>query len=147
MKKYLALLCAAALSVSVLTGCGSEPVQEEEELHMELSLWCCSDCPAAEAFAVLAESYTRVRPSTKINVTVFEAEDELLSAAEDKLPDMVLCSHTAASELSEKDQLWDCSTLFGGISPGIVPIYGGGCIGKSFFPLCYDADVLCVSAA
>ena len=97
MKSGRLIIILLVLSL-LLSGCGDNGERDY------VSLWCLQSEPAAELLISLAEEYNASRPkgSLRVSVRSFPDEDSLAQGFDTMRPDILLCSHLKAQELSEQ---------------------------------------------
>ena len=138
-RSLLVFLIAAAL---LLSACG---LSSGVEAH-PLSLWYAQDDPLAPAMEALLTEYnaSRERGARAVAARAFEDEAALTRALESgSVPDLLLCPHALAFSLDERRLLRAAGT---GPDYPVWLLQRSDCVGKSYFPIGFELELLCADA-
>ena len=141
MRKTLPILIL--LLALLLCACGRQTGET-----YSLTLWYVEGDPLAPALLRLTEDYNRERGRDTLAVTARAwADDEKLQRTLQAgvRPALILCTHELAFSLSDAGELRDL-----GLSLFSFPAWfreRSACVGRSFFPLGSEVDLLCTRGA
>ena len=138
------LVCLLVLGLLLgLCACGRE---KEAGSRDSVSIWYRTGDPLAEELTALVHGYNRRLSPELLPVTlrVFPDEESLAAAFETARPDLLLCDHTRAMDLSARGLLRDMKGPLAGRVPAYPASLGEGFdgLGRSFFPLGIQVDLL-----
>lgn len=146
IKGLLGVILAFLIAGGVIYFLSTRP----DESRGTVSIWYVGQDSLAAGLEELCGEYNNSHPRTTLPISLraFESEDELAAACEKSLPDLILCPHTRAFDLGGRSLLVELDAeLERAVDYPMALSSRNAAIGKSFFPVGCDIQVLLINSA
>lgn len=146
IKGLLGVILAFLIAGGVIYFLSTRP----DESRGTVSIWYVGQSGLSAGLEELCGEYNGSHPRTTLPVSLraFESEDELAAECEKALPDLILCSHTRAFGLGARSMLTELDAeLERAVDYPMAFSSRNAAIGRSFFPVGCDIQVLLINSA
>lgn len=145
LRNLLAVLVALGIVGGIYAFARTRP----DESRGAVTIWYVEGVKAADALKALAEDYNSsvARAELPVKLVGFDSEQTMAAAFDEGAPDLVFCSHYRALDMYERAKLTDVSLALSDGAPEYAKTLTSrsACIGKSFFPVGLNAQVLLIN--